>query len=1280
LVPQVLSDWSKKVTAEGGIGGLRKQMAQRQAGGEMDVPAAFRYQSSEGYSEGASAGIARALGLTSVGAPPPAPRGSVPVDVAAQGVSGEQRMAVGGAAGAMQTMIAASGGDFQVLQGVRAMLNKAQFGDKPRVPLGEQIRDLKAQETFAETYGQAYGITGQREAALQLAQKRHGVQGAGSLPAAMSMLEKSRDVGAYQELMPELTQESVSTLEGLNDALGKWTETVGTAVEGGKELDKTQVRYTKILEKGLADVPRMRMLAESADPKSPFRERALALTGQLQGAGAALGPAQAAIAGQQWKELQGEVGGKADASRMFRKLTGGFEMMRMQRLWGMTGGMATGAMQPAAQEQMLALQAAGMGMPAGQFQMGSLAEGILGTRARQQQFQLSMGRAAGRAYGSAQGMMAQPAVGEVAGIALPAVGAGLLAGQVAGMAGLAAGPIGLAIGAGVGALGLGTHLASSTGSDRASAMARMGRGELSLDLLASGTGRKSLLAGTIGMLATPADALVKAAGFQRAPLGEQLATQFASEADRDVMERAMTIRSGELSGQSLEDRAQTIQYAYKEAAPQWMEQTAAEQMAAQWMQYTPEDTNIQDIYGSRQFEQMAARGESVEQFAKMAGQWGGAPDQWQQYQELYAGIAPSAVPGMEYTAAKWEPMRRGYGMEGIDILGAAAAPFADTSERETTLGEMADLGKSFGMLKNNIFGLGDAFETLTEHVEDAPIQAERLTTLQTTQLQQAAGTAERARMMGLEVAAPPEQLTGAWAEGQFREQMPLLQGRMALQQQVMGMGLGMGGGAALAEQFQTPGQMQMFQRFLGGDQRVMSMLGQGAVQGPFQPNVPLGYGMQVNTGAMRGQFLGAVQSGMEGAGYGQPQITESMQQLTKAFDDLRPVIETDTGLRMGTTRMWEGWGTDVTGGASTAGGPTRVQKREAFLSGQGMQLPEIGGGYGAVDEHMFQRFADIMQDTGVRGVQAEQQTLQNQYQEFQMGQRERGLEWSRVSQLGGTFEEPGVGEITTRGSLAITKELRSLGRMWEDFTSTYNERSREVAKSQFMENWDVRAERMPTQFGWQREDLAFQGAQTSLQFGWQMEDLQEAGRFATGRDRRKIQKQQERAAISYSMSMGRLDTQGERLDTREQWAGEDLERQKRHFLERNALQDDYQSRYKSHMESRRQLEDEMHAIREFGAQFQIKQAEDQLAKQKEMNEQMKAINATMTAYSQSLENANAQMSQVVQMVQFLFSNLAVGGEGQFNLPNAAAGFFQGVQAGFSSAAQSVQLPYSDSRR
>jgi hypothetical protein len=1274
LVPRVLSEWSQKATGEGGLGAVLRQLSERQAGGRINPVQAFRYAQSEGYLAGPSAGIAHALGLTSAGAAP----------LALHGGEQQRRAAVGGVAGrmqsrqaaqgqaraggqmdigtAMQTLAIASGDNEQALWGLRRWFNEFQFGGEQRQPISEKMRGFQAKETFMETYGAARAITGARETGMALAEKRMGIPGAGSTMAAMSMLEKTGDVTAATQLMPELTEEHVERLQGMNDALEKWQETVAPAVEGGRSLTKTQMQYTQALSKSLTEVPQLRMLAEAGIGKpgeqGRLAEHALGLTQRLQGAGGALAPAQAQIEQQRWQELQGEVGGRADIGRLFKALTGGWEMMRMQRMWGLTGGQAMAAVQPAAQEQMLAMQAAGMGAPASQFQMGGLAEGILTTRARKEQMQLGMGRAAGRAYGPIQSLLAQPGIGEAAGIALPGVGAGLMTQQLAGLAGIPrAGLLGLGVGAVTTGVGLYNYLQSSTDAQQVGAIAKAGRGELSLDMLASATGRRMLLRAAQGGISDP---------WTR-----------ETETDKEMVRRALTIQAGELGGLNMGERAQAIQYAYKEAAPEWMEQSAAEQLAGQVMQYSPEwaNGNIQDLYRSRTFRQMASRGENVEQFVKMAGQWGGGPEAWQQYQQFYSGVAPSRVAGMEYTAGQWAGLRTGYGAEGLDILGAAASPFETTADRE----KMARVaGKFSDALTKATGGLFDFGDVLTEAVEGTQLQAERLTTLQASQFEQVSGVMEQARMMGLQTPETPERMTGAWVEQQYREQMPLVRARLGTQQQLMGMGLGMTGAGAAAEQFQTTGQLQMFQRFLGGDSRIMSMLGQASVQGPFEPNVPIGYGMNVNAGAMRGQFLGGIRAGLEGQGFDGQYITQSMNRLSQAFDDLRPVIETDTGLRMGTTGMWQGWAQDVTGGAGIP--PGRRAMREGYLERQGMQLPEIGDRYGAVDEHRFQRFADILQDTGTRGIQAQKTTLQNQFQEFQTQQRAQSMEWSRVSQLGGTFEEPGLGEISTRGTLEITKELRSLGRLWEDFSSTYQERSREVSRAQFLENWDVRAARMPTQFGWQREDLAYQGAQSSLQFGWQMEDIQEGMRFATGRDRRKLQRQQERATIQYSMGMGRLDTMGERLDTREQWAEEDLERQKRHFLERNALQDDYQARYRSHIESRRQLEDELYAVQEYGAQFQLKQAEELFERQTELNEQMKAINAVMMAYNQSLENANAQMGQVVQMVQFLFSNLAVGGGGGFNLPDAAAGFFATVQSGFASAAASVQLPYNEPGR
>ena len=244
--------------------------------------------------------------------------------------------------------------------------------------------------------------------------------------------------------------------------------------------------------------------------------------------------------------------------------------------------------------------------------------------------------------------------------------------------------------------------------------------------------------------------------------------------------------------------------------------------------------------------------------------------------------------------------------------------------------------------------------------------------------------------------------------------------------------------------------------------------------------------------------------------------------------------------------------------------------------------------------------------------------MQYEYKDFQFAQQERKQQWSEVSQFGGEMEG-----FETRGSFAIQRELRNLGRIWEDFTQQYQQQQRQLQYSQFMENWQVKAERTPIQFGWQREDLAFQGAQQSLQYAWGQEDIQEKMRYATGRERRQLMKQQDRQTIQYAMGQGRLETQGERLDVREGWAKEDLEREKRHFLERFKLQDQYQSRYRQYTERRRALENELQDIQEHGARLNIDMAREQLDFQKQLEEKTRAINAVQMAVNHNLENAVA---------------------------------------------------------
>jgi hypothetical protein len=267
-----------------------------------------------------------------------------------------------------------------------------------------------------------------------------------------------------------------------------------------------------------------------------------------------------------------------------------------------------------------------------------------------------------------------------------------------------------------------------------------------------------------------------------------------------------------------------------------------------------------------------------------------------------------------------------------------------------------------------------------------------------------------------------------------------------------------------------------------------------------------------------------------------------------------------------------------------------------------------------------------------------------EYQDFQLNQQQVALNLRAAAQFGGTMVNPYSGDsMETRGSFEIVRELRQLGRQWEDFSQDFGQQQRALSGQQFMENWQARMGRLPIQFQRQREDLSFQGNQQAIQFGWQMEDIQEQLRFATGRDRRRLLRQQERSTIMFGMNQGRLDTLGERVNQNEQWANEDMERSRRHFEERMALQDNYQAQYRMYIEERRRLEDELQGIQEFQARFNIDAANEQLARQREMQAELRAINEAYRLINQALENAAAQGQGVANMFTWVVAQVDEGG-------------------------------------
>jgi len=451
-----------------------------------------------------------------------------------------------------------------------------------------------------------------------------------------------------------------------------------------------------------------------------------------------------------------------------------------------------------------------------------------------------------------------------------------------------------------------------------------------------------------------------------------------------------------------------------------------------------------------------------------------------------------------------------------------------------------------------------------------PAQLRPMEGYEKTAFGQWTGQAEQARIIGLQPELPAVEgnIAAQWAT-----QGPVLGAQMGLQQRLLGMGMG---GQGITQGFgQDIGAMGRFGRFMGGDQQMMNLVGLA------------GGGDRAQYGAMDYDVGGEIEEPFTRMLDALSQVDpQSATALGDMFERLQPLVET-SGLRMGTTMMTQGFA-------------------------EGYQLP---GGVGA---GRFQQYAGVMETGGQRALGMQQRGMQYGYQDWQFGQKQEQLQWSEVSQFGGSFQG-----FTTPGSFALQQQMTDQSRGWQQYTSDYNDQMRQLQYTQFMENWEVKAERMPQQYEWKREDLAFQGAQTSLQYAWGQEDIGESLRYATGRERRGLLQQQERQTITYAMGMGQLSEQGERLETQEGWAEEDLAREREHYEQRFALGDEYQSQYTAYWEQRYELEDELQEIRQFNARFQLEQDKEQLARARELELSLRAITEVQIAVTQSQENAIA---------------------------------------------------------
>jgi hypothetical protein len=345
--------------------------------------------------------------------------------------------------------------------------------------------------------------------------------------------------------------------------------------------------------------------------------------------------------------------------KLTRKFTSGWELMRLKRIWAMTGGAAMGQIPVAAAEEQAAAQAAMTTMPMGEFAAGGMATDLMTYQAQQRRFKGQMGRAAFGAWGWTQEGATGQGLATAAGIGLPALGGGLLAGSLAGLAGLSATGVGAPIAAGLAAAGTGMYLGRAQTDEQRMAMAAAGEGGPLERIAMKGTAAAALVPEGLRPY-LPRNILAQLGVVEEQPIYDP----GWAERGRQI------VAGGDLTELRPQDRVAAVQYATQQATEkggplEFMDPTQAGGMLAPWMRYTP-GAGTEALEDPR-MAAMAMRGLTPEVFARQAQQWGKSPLQWQEFAGQMMGVTETESMQAEYVAGQYQPLQ---GM-GLDVRGMA---------------------------------------------------------------------------------------------------------------------------------------------------------------------------------------------------------------------------------------------------------------------------------------------------------------------------------------------------------------------------------------------------------------------------------------------------------------------------------------------------------------------------------------------------------------------------------------------------------------------------------
>lgn len=908
----------------------------------------------------------------------------------------------------------------------------------------------------------------------------------------------------------------MGAMEKYEDALSKRAAQLGEELAAGKNLTKESQRTATTLVDYHSQMQQAVQIAKSAD-RPDIQARAQGALQQLEAMGMPAMGAQAQVQ----RDLMGMGAIEPQVPRAqeaaggaFRAVFSGWEMMRMKRMWGMTGGPVFQQMIPAAaQAEMPGWQAT---VAMGGFQPGmapgGVAGGLMAYQAAQRQGQIEAGRTGYRAWSwamkpmtglkQAQAMFG-PALGvgaiagSIAGIAAPMVAPGAVAGMsAAGIAGAVSLPIAVGVAGVLGAVAIGASAYQAGGSTAENALR-----------LAEATGQPSPGAGGMweGGVGAGAGGVgdVWQRGMTRAGMimrgGGRQQRGGIEGAMRQQVERGRGLWTQQMGEMSTEDRMAAINAAaqgLQGSGGVWdiMDEPQIAGLIGQFAAYKPDMTAEEIAQGPEWLEQAAVTGRTPQRYAGIAGQLGmdqeGAYDLYQRW----GGLSEEEEMRRVSAAGALAPMAR-FGATPESMLGRIDAGW------QAPRGQMAAQWQQ-------ALGGDQSFWSRQARAGDAP------------------GWMGTREATGLPV--------GTTDFGQLRATSV--------------------SGAGARAQFLTPGTAQGTFLSAGGQGAWGGM--PQALMSPTGGRLPLSGGGFVDT-PVGGQW--GLQD-WQTAEQREYQDFQAGQQYRSLFAQ-RGLTLQQRGFEDQQRGMAYDWQQQQFGFQQRGMDMSAAQ----FGQRQAMSYEQMAGGAAMWQEDRATQFGRQMTRfdwrewdlTHGRG----QQLQQREYQ-----REDLGTWWDRTqTRLG--WQGQDITRQYERGGIRLDRAEERLGVQWGRQETQFAQSMADMARG-----WG----QQQTQMQWGREDFQFQQAGAQLQFGWQMEDIEENIRFATGRQRKQLITQRERAATMFGRQEGRAQTEEERMDQREQWATEEHVLAQDRMTERQGwAQEDFEHS-KEQLEEQRDWLDEDH--------------------------------------------------------------------------------------------------------